>query len=116
VDAPVWCWRSVALFHVTFKRSSLLISGVSGAILEAAGSSVKNECKTLGSQPHDGVVVTGGGRLQCLYIMHMVGPKTVPFITAAVEKILEKCDQLNIATVAFPAIGTGKTSSYNPIF
>ncbi|XP_007894521.2 protein mono-ADP-ribosyltransferase PARP15-like [Callorhinchus milii] len=81
--------------------------GASGAILEAAGSSVKNECKMLGSQPHDGVVVTGGGRLQCLYIMHMVGPKTVPFITAAVEKILEKCDQLNIATVAFPAIGTG---------
>eukprot|EP00062_Callorhinchus_milii_P011493 gi/632957595/ref/XP_007894564.1/ PREDICTED: poly [ADP-ribose] polymerase 15-like [Callorhinchus milii] len=28
-------------------------SGVSGAILEAAGSSVKDECKTLGAAPHN---------------------------------------------------------------
>eukprot|EP00062_Callorhinchus_milii_P011494 gi/632957508/ref/XP_007894518.1/ PREDICTED: poly [ADP-ribose] polymerase 14-like [Callorhinchus milii] len=84
-----------------------LNSGVSGAILKAAGSTVKDECKKIGSQANDGVVVTGGGQLQCLYIMHMVGPKTAPLITAAVEKTLGKCDQLNIATVAFPAIGTG---------
>uniref|UniRef100_A0A4W3HZ62 Macro domain-containing protein n=1 Tax=Callorhinchus milii TaxID=7868 RepID=A0A4W3HZ62_CALMI len=100
--------ESVDAIVNTTNKTLDLHSGVSGAILKAAGSSVKDECKTLGSQPYDGVVVTGGGQLQCLYIVHMVGPTTAALITTAVEKTLGICDRRNIATVAFPAIGTGK--------
>uniref|UniRef100_A0A4W3I2E9 Poly [ADP-ribose] polymerase n=1 Tax=Callorhinchus milii TaxID=7868 RepID=A0A4W3I2E9_CALMI len=84
-------------------------------LLRAYFNSIVNQtcCSSicfLGSQPYDGVVVTGGGQLQCLYIVHMVGPTTAALITAAVEKTLRICDHRNIATVAFPAIGTGKPS------
>uniref|UniRef100_UPI00398F3F7B protein mono-ADP-ribosyltransferase PARP14-like isoform X2 n=1 Tax=Pristiophorus japonicus TaxID=55135 RepID=UPI00398F3F7B len=84
-----------------------LTSGVSGAILTAAGSSVQDECKALDLQPDYRVAVTKGGQLQCKYIIHMVGPKTAAGITALVTKVLEECERLNITTVAFPAIGTG---------
>uniref|UniRef100_UPI00398F1251 protein mono-ADP-ribosyltransferase PARP14-like n=1 Tax=Pristiophorus japonicus TaxID=55135 RepID=UPI00398F1251 len=86
-----------------------LTSGVSGSILTAAGSSVQDECKALGPQPDDGVAVTRGGQLRCKYIIHMVGLKTATEITASVTKVLEECETLNITTVAFPAVGTGKS-------
>ncbi|XP_041120245.1 protein mono-ADP-ribosyltransferase PARP14 [Polyodon spathula] len=84
-----------------------LNSGVSGAILKAAGSSVKDECKALGSQPADGLVVTSGGSLSCDFILHMVGPKTLLGIESQVEKALQECEKKQITTVSFPAIGTG---------
>uniref|UniRef100_A0A8C4SF24 Poly [ADP-ribose] polymerase n=1 Tax=Erpetoichthys calabaricus TaxID=27687 RepID=A0A8C4SF24_ERPCA len=85
-----------------------LNSGVSGAILKAAGSAVKVECKTLGAQPADGVVCTGGGNLSCKHIVQMVGPTTAAGITSSVEKVLEECAKKNLTSVSFPAIGTGK--------
>ncbi|XP_033899512.3 protein mono-ADP-ribosyltransferase PARP14-like [Acipenser ruthenus] len=84
-----------------------LNSGVSGAIFKAAGSSVQDECKALGSQPADGLVVTSGGSLSCDFILHMVGPKTMPGIESQVEKALQECEKKQITTISFPAIGTG---------
>ncbi|MGH0139675.1 UNVERIFIED_CONTAM: hypothetical protein FKN15_069913 [Acipenser sinensis] len=85
-----------------------LDSGVSGAILNAAGSSVVDECTKLGSQPSDGVVCTGGGNLNCKHIIQMVGPTTAAGIIVSVEKVLQECDNKNVTSVAFPAIGTGR--------
>ncbi|GCB81248.1 hypothetical protein scyTo_0022143, partial [Scyliorhinus torazame] len=85
-----------------------LNSGVSGAILNAAGSSVQDECKALGQQLADGVAITNSGQLQCKYIVHIVGPKSAAGITASVHKALEECEKRSITTIAFPAIGTGK--------
>ncbi|MGH0142107.1 UNVERIFIED_CONTAM: hypothetical protein FKN15_041281 [Acipenser sinensis] len=87
--------------------SYVCTAGVSGAIFKAAGSSVQDECKALGSQPADGLVVTSGGSLSCDFILHMVGPKTMPGIESQVEKALQECEKKQIATVSFPAIGTG---------
>ncbi|MGH0151153.1 UNVERIFIED_CONTAM: hypothetical protein FKN15_042096 [Acipenser sinensis] len=84
-----------------------LDSGVSGAIFKAAGSSVQDECKAFGSQPADGLVVTSGGSLSCDFILHMVGPKTMPGIESQVKKVLQECEKKQITTVSFPAIGTG---------
>ncbi|XP_048390244.2 protein mono-ADP-ribosyltransferase PARP14 isoform X2 [Stegostoma tigrinum] len=84
-----------------------LNSGVSGAILAKAGSTVVDECKKLGSQPNDGVVVTSGGKLTCDYIVHMVGQNKPAMITAFVEKVLQECEKHQITTVSFPALGTG---------
>ncbi|XP_066542681.1 protein mono-ADP-ribosyltransferase PARP14-like isoform X3 [Hoplias malabaricus] len=85
-----------------------LDTGVSGAILAAAGTSVVDECKKLGPQKADGVVLTSGGNLSCKHIAQIVGPVTAVDITASIEKVLSLCESKNATTVAIPAIGTGK--------
>ncbi|XP_036401797.1 protein mono-ADP-ribosyltransferase PARP14 [Megalops cyprinoides] len=83
-------------------------TGVSGAILKAAGQSVVDECTKLGTQKADGVVVTGGGNLKCKHIIQMVGPNKTADITASIEKVLKLCESKMIATMSIPAIGTGR--------
>ncbi|XP_048863184.1 uncharacterized protein parp14rs3 [Brienomyrus brachyistius] len=85
-----------------------LQTGVSGAILKAAGKSVTDECAKLGTQKEDGVVVTSGGSLSCKHIIQMVGPITTAGITASIEKVLQLCESKTCAKVSIPAIGTGK--------
>lgn len=85
-----------------------LDSGVSGAILKAAGQSVVAECQKHGKQKGNGVVLTSGGQLSCKHIAHMVGPSKVTDITFFVEKVLKLCDTTAAATVAIPAVGTGR--------
>ncbi|KAL7881372.1 hypothetical protein AOLI_G00082200 [Acnodon oligacanthus] len=85
-----------------------LDTGVSGAILKAAGQSVVDECKKHGPQKPDGVVLTSGGNLSCKHIAQMVGPNRAADITASIEKVLNLCEGQMAATVAIPAIGTGR--------
>ncbi|XP_061089956.1 protein mono-ADP-ribosyltransferase PARP14-like [Conger conger] len=85
-----------------------LDTGVSGAILKAAGKSVQDECAKLGTQNEDGVVVTGGGNLKCKHIIQMVGPTTTAGITTSTERVLQLCESKNTTAVSFPAIGTGR--------
>ncbi|KAJ8247116.1 hypothetical protein GJAV_G00258930 [Gymnothorax javanicus] len=94
---------------VNSTNSSLkLDTGVSGAILEAAGKSVVDECAKLGTQEDDGVVVTGGGNLKCKHIIHMVGQSTAAGITSSIEKVLQLCKSKNIKSLSIPAVGTGQ--------
>ncbi|XP_066543456.1 poly(ADP-ribose) polymerase family member 14-related sequence 3 isoform X2 [Amia ocellicauda] len=94
---------------VNSTNSSLnLDTGVSAAILKAAGKSVVDECTKLGTQPADGVVSTGGGNLQCKHIIQMVGPINVAGITLSVEKVMNECQNKQATSVALPAIGTGR--------
>ncbi|KAM9486658.1 protein mono-ADP-ribosyltransferase PARP14 isoform 1-T1 [Clarias gariepinus] len=85
-----------------------LNTGVSGAILQAAGQSVVDECKKHGPQKENGVVLTSGGNLSCKHIAHMVGPNNAADITSTVENALKLCETTVAATVAVPAIGTGR--------
>ncbi|KAF5890242.1 poly [ADP-ribose] polymerase 14-like, partial [Clarias magur] len=85
-----------------------LDTGVSGAILKAAGQSVVDECKTHGQQKDNGVVLTSGGNLSCKHIAQMVGPSNAADITFSVENVLKLCETTVAATVAIPAIGTGR--------
>ncbi|XP_017550531.2 protein mono-ADP-ribosyltransferase PARP14 isoform X1 [Pygocentrus nattereri] len=85
-----------------------LNTGVSGAILTAAGQSVVDECKNHGPQKPDGVVLTSGGNLSCKHIAQIVGPNSAADITASIEKVLNLCEGQMAATVAIPAIGTGR--------
>ncbi|XP_062313703.1 protein mono-ADP-ribosyltransferase PARP14 isoform X2 [Osmerus eperlanus] len=84
-----------------------LNSGVSGAILKAAGQSVVDECKQLGPLNNGGVVLTGGGNLKCKHIAQMVGPGVPADITASMEKVFKLCDSKQAVSVSVPAIGTG---------
>ncbi|XP_072891762.1 protein mono-ADP-ribosyltransferase PARP14-like [Hemitrygon akajei] len=85
-----------------------LNSGVSGAILKAAGSSVQAECGSQVSQPDGSIVVTSGGQLRCQYIVHVIRAVNPASITASVNKVLQECEKLNVTSVSFPALGTGK--------
>ncbi|XP_076854433.1 poly(ADP-ribose) polymerase family member 14-related sequence 3 isoform X2 [Brachyhypopomus gauderio] len=84
-----------------------LTGGVSGAILRAAGPSVEQECQKHGKLQGDTAAVTSGGNLQCDYILHMMGPHSAADATLRVKKVLERCEENQISTISFPAVGTG---------
>ncbi|KAI7804232.1 hypothetical protein IRJ41_002332 [Triplophysa rosa] len=85
-----------------------LNTGVSGAILKAAGRTVVNECKTKAPQPNDGVVLTKAGNLTDIRnIIHMVGQTNVKGITTSMFNVLKTCEENHIQSISFPALGTG---------
>ena len=60
--------------------------------------------------PDDGVAVTGKGKLKCQKcVIHLAAPQGYP---SAWSKIVRKClqiaDKLEIKSLSFPALGTGK--------
>ncbi|CAJ0930033.1 unnamed protein product [Ranitomeya imitator] len=81
--------------------------GVSGAILRAAGDTVKEECNKIGTLNRDEVAITSGGKLGSKKIMHIIGPTRVPDYQASIDKILQECHKNRFSSVALPAIGTG---------
>ncbi|XP_053568061.1 protein mono-ADP-ribosyltransferase PARP14 [Bombina bombina] len=84
-----------------------LKSGVSKAILDAAGQSVEDECKKLGSQDNKGLIITKQGNLLCKWIIHVYIKSVQEEIKSCVTKTLKECAKLSATTVSFPAIGTG---------
>uniref|UniRef100_A0A8C4NK42 Poly [ADP-ribose] polymerase n=1 Tax=Eptatretus burgeri TaxID=7764 RepID=A0A8C4NK42_EPTBU len=84
-----------------------LNTGVSKAILEAAGKSVVDECKAKGQQPADGVVVTGAGNISCKHIIHTVGQTHPAKITSCVLAVLQESENLKLSSLSLPAFGTG---------
>ncbi|KAK7938883.1 hypothetical protein WMY93_002209 [Mugilogobius chulae] len=85
-----------------------LKSGVSKAILDAAGAAVENECATLGAQANSGLILTQPGNLKCKKILHLVGKTDLTKITASVRDALLTCIKHSLSSVSFPAIGTGQ--------
>ncbi|CAI9597817.1 unnamed protein product [Staurois parvus] len=84
-------------------------SGVSGAILSAAGRAVEEECKRIGVLSKDGSVKTSGGNTKATNILHIIGPTTVAEFEQSMERILQACHLNGYRSVAIPAMGTGKT-------
>ncbi|CAL8388611.1 unnamed protein product, partial [Gadus morhua 'NCC'] len=84
-----------------------LKSGVSGAILNAAGKAVVDECTNIGNQPGDGVVITKPGNLKVKYIIHMVGQTKEKDIISSMLKVFKMCEDHQIQSVSFPALSTG---------
>ncbi|CAL8370878.1 unnamed protein product [Arctogadus glacialis] len=84
-----------------------LNSGVSGAILNAAGQAVVDECNNLGNQPGDGVVITKPGNLTAKHIIHMVGQTKEKDIISSMLKVFKMCEEHKIQSVSFPALSTG---------
>ncbi|KAK2839529.1 hypothetical protein Q5P01_013269 [Channa striata] len=85
-----------------------LKSGVSKAILDAAGQAVEAECQNLGAQPNPGMIMTQPGNLKCKKILHLVGQTDPVKIKKAVTDALEMCEKDTYTSVSFPAIGTGQ--------
>ncbi len=87
-------------------------SGVAGAIKRLGGESIEREA--MGKAPIEPgeAVVTDAGTLKARYVIHAAAmgddlATSEALIKAATQNSLYKCDELNIQTVAFPALGTG---------
>ncbi|XP_073490628.1 protein mono-ADP-ribosyltransferase PARP14-like isoform X2 [Aquarana catesbeiana] len=85
-----------------------LCTGVSKAILEAAGPSVVSSAAAQGSQPHKGYVITDSGNIKrCKWIIHVVGTNDPASIKKIVLDVLQECEKRQASSVTFPALGTG---------
>ena len=91
-------------------------AGVAGAIVRRGGSKIQAESdawvRTHGPVPHAQPAYTGAGKLPCRYVIHAVGPiwgegEEDKKLHVAVYGALELADQLNLTSIAFPAISTG---------
>lgn len=93
-------------------RSLLGGGGVDGAIHEAGGPSILEECRRIGGCPTGEARITGGGRLPARYVIHTVGPiygqPDAPGLLAAAHRnSLELARRHGLRRIAFPAISTG---------
>lgn len=89
--------------------------GVAGAIVRKGGYVIQEESREWvrrhGPVPVGGVAVTGAGKLKAKYIIHAVGPRCgvepIEKLGEAVINSLRKAEELNLTSIAFPAISTG---------
>lgn len=85
-----------------------LKQGVSKAILDAAGQIVEQECAQKAALPNNGYITTTNGGLTCKNIIHVVGQTDLKQIKTIVNNVLQECEQRQLTSVAFPALGTGQ--------
>ncbi|KAK7933379.1 hypothetical protein WMY93_004275 [Mugilogobius chulae] len=87
-----------------------LKTGVSKAILDAAGRGVELECANIvnsaGYQDRP-LIITSAGQLPCRNIIHAVGTNKPSLVKELVYSVLKICEQQGLSSVAFPALGTG---------
>ncbi|MEM4086480.1 MAG: ADP-ribose-binding protein [Saccharolobus sp.] len=89
--------------------------GVAGAIVKKGGYVIQKESdeyvKRYGPVPVGEVAVTSAGKLKAKYIIHAVGPRygieSDDKLESAIRKSLEKAEELNLSSIALPAISTG---------
>jgi O-acetyl-ADP-ribose deacetylase (regulator of RNase III) len=94
--------------------------GVDGAIHDAGGPKILEECKQIRTTTHpDGLptgqaVITSGGNLLAKYVIHTVGPiygrdpeRESELLAACYQNSLILARQHAVASIAFPSISTG---------
>jgi hypothetical protein len=132
-EADVICDVVIRKGDVTTEKSEAIVStidsqltfssGMSQAVLRAAGSQIATEARALMKrnkrQQLLGVadnVVTRGGLLPVHYIIHTVGPtyrdgqsldKCDEWLTLTFTNCLKKGDELRVSSLALPLIGSG---------
>jgi O-acetyl-ADP-ribose deacetylase (regulator of RNase III) len=92
--------------------------GVDGAIHEAAGPGLLEECKQIrarrGSLPAGQAVHTSGAELSAKYVIHTVGPVwhrgesgEADTLASCYRECLRLAKELECASISFPSISTG---------
>jgi len=91
-------------------------AGVAGAIVRQGGSQIQEESwhwvELHGAVSHAEPAYTHAGKLPCRFVIHAVGPRwgegdEVTKLEAAISGSLKRAEQLNLSSIAFPAISTG---------
>ena len=87
-------------------------TGVAGSIAEKGGQSIQEECDRIGGTPVGTAVLTGGGDLKALHVIHAVGPKMGEGdedrkLQSAIRASLAVADRHGLKSIALPAISTG---------
>lgn len=94
--------------------------GVDGAIHRAGGPEILEECRVIrrtrfpNGLPTGEAVITTGGKLRALYVIHTVGPiygedggKEAELLANCYHNSLTLAVEKNLTSVSFPAISTG---------
>lgn len=100
------------IFPMTDSRTRRVISIVAqkgGEIIDVESS---QWVQTHGPVSHDSPAYTGAGKLPCRYVIHAVGPvwgsgNEDAKLASAIEGSLKLAEQLQLTSIAFPAISTG---------
>jgi O-acetyl-ADP-ribose deacetylase len=98
---------------VNAASSSLwMATGVGGALKRAGGDEIEFAAVRQGPVPIGGAVVTGAGRLAARHVIHAVSidharRTSAEAIEAAVRSAMSRARELDVRSIAFPALGTG---------
>ena len=98
---------------VFYAQSDLALgSGFGGMIAVRGGASIQKELEGMAPVSQLEAVVSGAGKLPAEYIIHAVGPRfreddIEAKLRTTMENCLERAAEKKIATLAFPAMGSG---------
>jgi O-acetyl-ADP-ribose deacetylase (regulator of RNase III) len=89
----------------------ILGSGVAGAIRTKGGPSIQEECNRIGRIKVGEAAITGAGNLPAKHVIHAASmgdePVSERSLRDSVRNSLLKAEEAKLASIAFPAIGTG---------